>query len=143
MYHEDKIKFDIWKITPATSTTERKYEDLLATNIPNATRITNDGMTVGWDFNVGKSFKLYSTGVRDMGTTHRLDALPPLWRDYANPAFRSLTFIATATAHKQDLPQVMILGLDERHEISNGLGLNFNLGSNSSYGLPVRPERSR
>ncbi len=143
VYHEDKIKFDIWKITPATSTTERKYEDLLATNIPNATRITNDGMTVGWDFNVGKSFKLYSTGVRDMGTTHRLDALPPLWRDYANPAFRSLTFIATATAHKQDLPQVMILGLDERHEISNGLGLNFNLGSNSSYGLPVRPERSR
>lgn len=143
VYHEDKIKFDIWKITPATSTTERKYEDLLATNIPNATRITNDGMTVGWDFNVGKSFKLYSTGVRDMGTTHRLDALPPLWRDYANPAFRSLTFIATATAHKQDLPQVMILGLDERHEISNGLGLNFNLGSNSSYGFPVRPERSR
>ncbi len=140
VFQSDKVQYPMWKITGTG--TGRVCEDLLATNIPNARRITNDGMTVGWEFDNG--LKFYATGIRDMGTTHPLDMLPPIWRDSSWPAFRSLTFITSATLYKQTLqPQTIVMALDERHEVTGGVGMTHSLGSNASYGDPVRPERSR
>ncbi|MDE6333102.1 MAG: fimbrillin family protein [Muribaculaceae bacterium] len=145
VYNESRHQYPMWKIT---GTSPREWEDVMDENIPNASRIYNDGMTVGWIFDCGLRF--YATGVRDMGTTHTLESVPESLLDNTWPAFRDLTFMAVANPQNSYLPpspnlrtpQLIAFGLDNRHEKVGGVGMNVALSSNGGYGTPVRPERT-
>lgn len=142
---DPKVSYPMWRITHASA--PREWEDVMADNIPNAKRIYNDGMIVGWTFDCGLTF--YATGQRDMGATVELSTIPASLFDNTWPAFRSLTFLSTSNPQLSSLPpapnlhtpQLITFGLDNRHKITNGVGMAHSLSSNGAYGSPVRPER--
>ena len=119
-------------------------KDVMGTNIPNAVRITNDGFTVGWRFTVGgKTLEFYATGVRDLGSTFDLSHLPEGWTEQSWPAFRSLTFLNTASGYPFfGHIQTIIFALDDRHGATR-VGMHLAISSNGAYGMSVRPERTK
>ncbi len=131
----------------------KEGKDLLEENFPNVDRIENDGLTVGWVFTVnGKTVNFYCTGVRDMGCSFDLSHLPQGWANESWPAFHSLTFVYSASFFIQGNTvdgvtkhriQSVAFGLDDRHVIAKGVGMDLALSSNGAYGMAVRPERSK